>query len=186
MKTIFKSPRIFQRMHDGPLGSYVESYAAEMREQGYCAGAMESQIRLVADFSRPRTHGQIKSANDSVILQKVKHDGVVPIRSHGQGRRNQFHLSPGFAIPGLNDDDPLDSKSNVGKRRLSRHVGRFRKRPTGGVGLQSYVGSDYRETGHRVNYGYGVSVRGVSHWSRADRDRKSFRRSDNRRPEQIP
>ncbi len=52
MKTIFKNPRIFQRMHDGPLGSYVESYAAEMREQGYCTGAMESQIRLVADFSR--------------------------------------------------------------------------------------------------------------------------------------
>jgi integrase/recombinase XerD len=52
MKMIFKNPRIFQRMHDGPLGSCIESYAAEMREQGYCAGAMESQIRLVADFSR--------------------------------------------------------------------------------------------------------------------------------------
>ena len=52
MKMIFKNPRIFQRMHDGPLGACIESYAAEMREQGYCAGAMESQIRLVADFSR--------------------------------------------------------------------------------------------------------------------------------------
>ena len=52
MKMIFKNPRIFQRMHDGPLGSCIESYAAEMREQGYCAGTMESQIRLVADFSR--------------------------------------------------------------------------------------------------------------------------------------
>ena len=51
MKLIFKNPRTFQRMHEGPLGLYIDSYAAEMREQGYCAGAMESQIRLVADFS---------------------------------------------------------------------------------------------------------------------------------------
>ena len=48
MKLIFKNPRTFQRMHEGPLGLYIDSYAAEMREQGYCAGAMESQIRLLA------------------------------------------------------------------------------------------------------------------------------------------
>lgn len=59
MNFIFKNPRIFQRMHEGPLGSYIDSYAAEMREQGYCAGAMESQIRLVADFSRWMMKSQI-------------------------------------------------------------------------------------------------------------------------------
>ena len=42
MNLIFKNSRIFQRMHEGPLGSYIDSYAAEMREQGYCAAAMES------------------------------------------------------------------------------------------------------------------------------------------------
>jgi hypothetical protein len=59
MKLIFKNPPTFQRMHEGPLGSYIDSYAAEMREQGYCAGAMESQIRLVADFSRWMMKAQI-------------------------------------------------------------------------------------------------------------------------------
>jgi len=59
MKLIFKNLRTFQRMHEGPLGSYIVSYAAEMREQGYCAGAMESQIRLVADFSRWMMKAQI-------------------------------------------------------------------------------------------------------------------------------
>ena len=44
MKMIFKNPRIFQGVHAGPLGSSIESYAAEMREQGYCAGGR----RLVA------------------------------------------------------------------------------------------------------------------------------------------
>ena len=33
MKMIFKNPRIFQRTHAGPLGSSIESYAAEMRER---------------------------------------------------------------------------------------------------------------------------------------------------------
>lgn len=52
MNLISNNPQTFQRMHEGPLGSYIDSYVAEMREQGYCAGAMESQTRLIADFSR--------------------------------------------------------------------------------------------------------------------------------------
>ena len=52
MNMIFKDPKALQRMHEGPLGQYIDSYAAEMREQGYCEAAAESQIRLVADFSR--------------------------------------------------------------------------------------------------------------------------------------
>jgi hypothetical protein len=52
MNLIFKDPKIYQRMHEGPLGQYIDSYAAEMCEQGYCEAAAESQIRLVTDFSR--------------------------------------------------------------------------------------------------------------------------------------
>jgi len=52
MKMIFKNPRIFQRMHDGPLGACIESYAAEMRGEGYAQRKHELQIRLVTDFSR--------------------------------------------------------------------------------------------------------------------------------------
>jgi integrase/recombinase XerD len=52
MNLIFKDPKMYQRMHEGPLGQYIDSYAAEMCEQGYCEAAAESQIRLVADFSR--------------------------------------------------------------------------------------------------------------------------------------
>ncbi|MGA8554872.1 MAG: hypothetical protein WB630_10675 [Candidatus Acidiferrales bacterium] len=52
MNLIFKDPKTCQRMHEGPLGQYVDSYAAEMYEQGYCKAAAKSQIRLVADLSR--------------------------------------------------------------------------------------------------------------------------------------
>jgi site-specific recombinase XerD len=39
-------------MHEGPLGPYLDSYAADMHQQGYAPQTAESQIRLVADFSR--------------------------------------------------------------------------------------------------------------------------------------
>jgi len=52
MNLIFKDPKTLQRMHEGPLGSYMDSYAADMHEQGYAQTSAESLIRLVADFSR--------------------------------------------------------------------------------------------------------------------------------------
>ncbi len=52
MNLIFKDPKTLQRIHEGPLGPYIDSYAADMREQGYAPPSAESQIRFVADFSR--------------------------------------------------------------------------------------------------------------------------------------
>ena len=52
MNLIFKNPKTLQRMYEGPLGPYMDSYAADMHQQGYATPTAESQIRLVADFSR--------------------------------------------------------------------------------------------------------------------------------------
>jgi site-specific recombinase XerD len=52
MNLIFKDPKTVQRLHEGPLSPYVDSYAAEMRREGYTPASAESQIRLVADFSQ--------------------------------------------------------------------------------------------------------------------------------------
>lgn len=52
MNLIFKNLETLQHMHEGPLGPYLDSYAAEMHQQGYASPTAESQIRLVADFSR--------------------------------------------------------------------------------------------------------------------------------------
>jgi integrase/recombinase XerD len=52
MNLIFKDPETLQRMREGPLGPYVDSYAADMQQQGYASPTAEAQIRLVADFSR--------------------------------------------------------------------------------------------------------------------------------------
>jgi len=53
MHLIFKDPETLQRMREGPLGPYVDSYAADMHQQGYTSPTAEAQIRLVVtDFSR--------------------------------------------------------------------------------------------------------------------------------------
>jgi integrase/recombinase XerD len=52
MNLIFKNPKTLKRMHEGPLGPYMNSYAADLHEQGYAQPTAELQIRLVADFSR--------------------------------------------------------------------------------------------------------------------------------------
>ena len=50
MKPVFKAHRLCAQ--DGPLGPYIESYAAEMHLEGYAQQTCEVQIRLVADFGR--------------------------------------------------------------------------------------------------------------------------------------
>ena len=50
MKQVFRAHRLCEQ--DGPLGPYIESYAAEMRGEGYAQQTREVQTRLVADFGR--------------------------------------------------------------------------------------------------------------------------------------
>lgn len=48
MKQVFRAHRLCEQ--DGPLGPYIDTYAAEMRGEGYARQTSEVQIRLVADF----------------------------------------------------------------------------------------------------------------------------------------
>lgn len=50
MEQIFTKHRLCKQ--DGPMGPYIDAYAAEMRGEGYAQQTSEPQIRLVADFSR--------------------------------------------------------------------------------------------------------------------------------------
>jgi site-specific recombinase XerD len=50
MKQVFKAHRLCEQ--EGPLGPYIDSYAAQMRAVGYAQQTSEMQIRLVADFGR--------------------------------------------------------------------------------------------------------------------------------------
>lgn len=52
MNQFFKNPQTRLHMHEGPLGKYIDCYAAELRAEGYAQQSAELQIRLVADFSQ--------------------------------------------------------------------------------------------------------------------------------------
>jgi hypothetical protein len=52
MNLFFKDPQTILRMREGPLGHYIDSYAAELCAEGYAHGSAVVQIRIVADFSR--------------------------------------------------------------------------------------------------------------------------------------
>ena len=63
IKRFFTNPDTIQRMHEGPLGHYIDDYVALLDEQGYSRQSACSQTRLVADLSR-WLHRQGFEAND--------------------------------------------------------------------------------------------------------------------------
>ena len=52
MNQFFKNPETRLRLREGPLGKYIDGYAAEVRAEGYAQQSAELQIRLVADFNQ--------------------------------------------------------------------------------------------------------------------------------------
>ena len=50
MEQVFRHHRLCKQ--DGPLGPYIDPYAAEMRGERYSQQTSEKQIRVVADFGR--------------------------------------------------------------------------------------------------------------------------------------
>ena len=50
MEQVFRHHQLCKQ--DGPLGPYIDPYAAEMRDEGYTQQTSEKQVRLVADFGR--------------------------------------------------------------------------------------------------------------------------------------
>jgi len=60
MNHVFKDPQTVLHMREGPLGQYIDSYAAEIRAEGYAHGTSVLKIRLVADFSRWMVKHRIK------------------------------------------------------------------------------------------------------------------------------
>lgn len=69
----FKDEEV-RRLREGPLGCYIDAYAALLVEQGYSRWSARSQLRLIADFSR-WLHRQGLHANDlnrEIIGQYLK------------------------------------------------------------------------------------------------------------------
>jgi len=49
--TFFESPKTLRRLHAGPLGTHIDTYASRLLEQGFSSGRARDKIRLIADLS---------------------------------------------------------------------------------------------------------------------------------------
>jgi integrase/recombinase XerD len=52
LKLLPKNVHVLRWMHEGPLGPHMDSYAAEMPQQGYAATTVQAHLGLLTDFSR--------------------------------------------------------------------------------------------------------------------------------------
>lgn len=52
MTANFKLPKTLRRLHQGPLGIYVDELMALLQAQGYSRKSTDEILRVVADFSR--------------------------------------------------------------------------------------------------------------------------------------
>ena len=52
MSLFIKNRETLLRLHEGPLGPYIDDYAAELQEEGYAQHSAELRIGLVADFNQ--------------------------------------------------------------------------------------------------------------------------------------
>ena len=83
MEQVFKNHRLCEQ--GGPLGPYIECYAAEMSDKGYARHTRELQIRLVADFGRWLAKRQIQ-------VQKITAELFQPyLRARGRRRHPTGH-----------------------------------------------------------------------------------------------
>jgi hypothetical protein len=48
----FKFSKVIRRLHEGPLGDYVDLYAAQLLREGHCYQSGARCIRIVDDFSQ--------------------------------------------------------------------------------------------------------------------------------------
>jgi len=52
IEEFLKDPRTISRIREGLFGKYLDSFTAELREQGYATFTVRLQVRLIADFGR--------------------------------------------------------------------------------------------------------------------------------------
>jgi site-specific recombinase XerD len=64
MKIVF-GHRILSRLHEGPLGLYIDSYLELLNEQGFSHDSAEEQVRIIVGFSRWLDKNGYKTENVS-------------------------------------------------------------------------------------------------------------------------
>jgi len=67
-------PKVLRRLYEGPLGDYVDLYAAQLLREGHCYQSGRRCIRIVGDFSQwlARKHFNINDVDESLVVQYLR------------------------------------------------------------------------------------------------------------------
>lgn len=67
----YSGPKILKRLHEGPLGVYIDVYAAKLLEEGHCRQSAWRSLRVVCDFSHwlARKRLDLHDLNEQTVEQ---------------------------------------------------------------------------------------------------------------------
>ena len=70
----FKFPKVLRRLHEGPLGDYVDLYAAQLLREGHCYQSGARCIRIVGDFSQwlACKHVDVREVDEHLVVQYLR------------------------------------------------------------------------------------------------------------------
>jgi len=73
----FSNPEVLQRLHSGPLGDHIDSFAQILISRGYKPSTAKHKIRIVADLSHwLNRHGlDVKDLNETVLDDYLRYKG---------------------------------------------------------------------------------------------------------------
>ena len=73
----YSHPKVLKRMHFGPLGNYIDSFAQVLMVQGYQTSTAKHKIRIVADLSRWLDHHGlcVKDLDETTLKEYLFYKG---------------------------------------------------------------------------------------------------------------
>jgi site-specific recombinase XerD len=104
IEQFFTDPRVLDRLHGGPLGPYVDAFAARLSEQGYVKSTIRYRMRLVGAMScwmqrRGLDAGDLDEQTTADFLQQRRSEHPIQRADAPTFRLLLEHLRQSGAIP---------------------------------------------------------------------------------------
>jgi hypothetical protein len=73
----YSHPKVLKRLHFGPLGNHIDSFAQILMVQGYQTSTAKHKIRIVADLSRwlEQQGLRVKDLDETTLNEYLLHKG---------------------------------------------------------------------------------------------------------------
>jgi hypothetical protein len=85
IKQFFSNPAVFERLHAGSLGDYIEAFAQALSDRGYAVWTAKYAMRLLADLNTwLEQNGRTVSALDEQVVDAFLQHLYQSHRQHGE------------------------------------------------------------------------------------------------------